>query len=245
MPLRLLLCVLFLPFAGCQLWPVSVYPRLQFPPGSPQTRVLMIGDSLTYYHDLPGLLQQLSVAENAPINIQQITTAYTSLAYHWSHGAADTIRNGHFDFVVLQEFSRKPVTDPEDSINDFAKFDGEIKKAGGRTIIFQNWTRAGHEKDDPDLLQTYSAVISQTGAALAPIGAAWKLCAAERPDIPLLADDRHPTQAGTYLAACVLYDAIYHKKSGNLPTSLQAPVLPLETLATLRSFADRAIASPP
>ncbi|HVT79463.1 MAG TPA: hypothetical protein VHM90_02305, partial [Phycisphaerae bacterium] len=66
----------------------------------------------------------------------------------------------------------------------------------------------------------------------------------QHPNIPLLLDDRHPTDAASYLAACVLYDVIYKKKSSDLPLTLPAPQLPQETRQLLRAIADQAVANP-
>ena len=230
--------------AACRLYEPPRYARLTFAPGAPQTRVLMIGDSLTYYNDLPGLLQQLSAREKSPIYIEQSTFPLVSLSFHWRMtGAVRRIGAGHFDYVVLQDFSRRPATSPEDSLQDFVRFNDEVARAGGRSIVFQNWTRAGLAEDYAALVATYARVVERTGARLAPIGAAWKICAIEHAEIPLLIDDRHPTDAGSYLAACVLYDVLYRKQSADLPMDLPGPDLARAIGQTLRGIADRAVAS--
>jgi hypothetical protein len=226
--------------AGCRLWETERYTRLTFPPGMRQTRVLMIGDSLTYYNDLPGLLQQMSALEQAPIYIEKITAPYRSLEAHWAAGAAaERVRQGHWDYVILQEFSRKPVTDPIGSRASIRKFAEAAARAGAKTILFENWTRAGHDDDYEAMQRTYRTAAEENGATLAPIGPAWNAARAQRPDIQLLLDDRHPTDAGTYLAAAVLYDTIYHKKSSALPASLLGPKLSADETKALRAFADQ------
>ncbi len=230
---------------GCRLYEPPRYDRLTFAPGAPQTRVLMIGDSLTYYNDLPGLLQQFSAAEKAPVYIEQITFPLASLKNHWKgNKAVERIRQGRFDYVILQDFSRKPVTDPQDCLLYFSKFDQEIKNSGAKTIVFQNWTRRDLEKDYPALVHTYGLIIDRTHAQFAPIGAAWKLCADRRSDIQLLLDDRHPTEAGSYLAACVLYRTLYHQPASALPAQLPGPKLPENVRMALRTIADRAATRP-
>jgi hypothetical protein len=229
-----------LSLAGCRLYEPPRYSRLQFSPGARQTRVLMIGDSLTYYNDLPGLLQQFSTGESAPIYIEQCTTPLASLSWHWDmDNSRERIRDGHFDYVILQDFSRKPVTDPEDSIRYFTLFDGEARSTGAKTIIFENWTRRDKESEFDALLKTYRRIEDQTHGTPAPIGTAWRQCAATRPDIKLLLDDRHPTDAGSYLTACVLYNVIYSKRSSDLPENLPGPHLSVEVLKTLRIIADQ------
>src|SRR4051812_11837996 len=91
---------------GCRLYEPPRYERLAIPAGAPAIRVLMIGDSLTYYNDMPGVLQQLSAREAKPIYIEPITTAGTSLWFHWNlDDSRNRIARGHFDFVILQDFS--------------------------------------------------------------------------------------------------------------------------------------------
>ena len=46
-------------------------------------RILMIGNSLTYSNDLPGLLEQTSAAEPTPLKVDAITFPLASLNFHW------------------------------------------------------------------------------------------------------------------------------------------------------------------
>jgi len=250
---RLYAAVLALPVLGmvlslasCRLYDPERYTRLTFAPGAPQTRVFMVGDSLTYYNDLPGLLQQLSAGESKPIYIESKTFPLRSLEVHLAvDDSVEKIRKGHFDYVILQDFSDKPANNSQASLDSFVKFDDEIKRGGGKTIIFENWT---HKKDVtadyPLMRATYQRIADQTNAQMAPIGTAWKNCLADHPDIKLYLDDRHPSDAGTYLTACVLYDLLYQKKSYALPQDLPGPHLSQSVLLTLRSVADRTVFQP-
>ena len=227
--------------SGCRLYEPPRYERLHLPAGSQTVRVLMIGDSLTYYNDLPGLLQQLSAREAKPIYIEQITTPASSLAFHWNvNGAPARIRNGHWDYVILQEYSRKPVTDPDAALESIRQFNDAVTRAGAKTILFENWPTRGHDDEYFTLHDFYEDAADQTGAIIAPIGTAWRNAS----DPTLLLDDRHPTDAGTYFSACVLYDVIYHKPSSALQMDLHGPDLPAETKKTLRRIADQTVIPP-
>jgi hypothetical protein len=244
----LALAGLLLTLGGCRLYEPPRYERLHFAPDAPATRVLMIGNSLTYYNDLPGLLQQMSIHESAPVYIEKITSPYASLKVHWAFGAArkrvaEGVDGKKWDVLVLQEFSRKPVTNPEETADYFRRFSDEAKRAGvGKVLLFENWTRRGKDDDYASLESTYRQIARETGATIAPIGAAWRALERQHPDIHLFLDDRHPTDAGTYLAAAVLYDIIYGKKSAALPQNLQGPKIPPSVEAVLRQTADDAVA---
>jgi hypothetical protein len=232
--------LLLLTLASCRLSEPERYARLTPNPNS--IRVLMVGDSLTYYNDMPGLLQQFTVHESSPIDVERRTFPLRSLATHLDHGAAERIKEGHFDYIVLQDFSRLPVTDPQTCIRSYQRYSDIARGSGAKIIVFENWTRAGMDDDYPKLQETYRIIEQQTGGIRAPIGAAFRNIKTTRPDIKLLLDDRHPTEAASYLAACVIYDVLYHKKSSDLPWDLQGPKLPSDVMTALRGAADKTVA---
>ena len=223
---------------GCQMWPAPIYPRLELPAGAARTRVLFVGNSLTYYNDLPGLLAQLSRNEPAPIEFDYETHPAWSLRRHWEWGSArKKIADGRWNYVVLQDFSTMPVDELEISIEYFRRFCELVTRSGGRAIVFENWPRKNRPNDAMTLAETYRTIQSQTGAAIAPVGQAWRRSRAAHPQIALMIDDRHPTPAGTYLAACVLYQAIYQKPATSLPTEIEGLRLDPPTATKLRETA--------
>jgi len=232
---------------GCRLYEPQRYTRLRFADDAPRTRVLFVGNSLTFYNDLPGLVQQLSVNEERPIEVMSITAPYVSLEWHWYKGRVQPLLRGNagggkWDYLVLQDFSRRPVTDPLMCEKYFERFAARARRTETTPLIFQNWTRSGRAKEYDVMLGTYKNVQQKTNAPLIPIGQAWQLCAQKHPDIKLYADDRHPTDEGTYLAACVIYGTIYGKSPTDLSTILAAPKISTEKIKILREVAAAVLA---
>lgn len=103
------------------------------------------------------------------------------------------------------------------------------------TVLFETW---GYENGDKQYCPTnptlcsyslmqdqisrsYGLMAQSTGALLAPVGEAWRIVRTTHPEINLYQDDRHPSMSGTYLAAAVLYMAIFKKDVlGASPLSL-------------------------
>ncbi|MEI6724678.1 MAG: hypothetical protein WCN81_00470 [Actinomycetes bacterium] len=179
-------------------------------PHVPAKRILFIGNSFTYYNG--GIDAQLKgLAPTATTGA--VTAGGATLQQHWNAGTAvGDIRSGHWDYVVLQEQSQTPVIAAQLFARYAGAFDTEIRAAGGKTVLLMTWQR-------PDSVQYkvttayLAAVYTQTGAAIgaavAPAGLAFATALRERPDLVLNNADGHPTPAGTYLAACVLYGTIY------------------------------------
>ena len=131
-----------------------------------------------------------------------------------------------------------PATDPKATLAHFQEFATLAHFSPAYAwIIFENWT-AGHSQDATIMTKTYAEAQTTTGATLAPIGSAWRKCQEMYPNIPLLQDDRHPTVAGTYLSALVLYRVLYAHPATGLPVSLKGLQLSPETAALLQHVAD-------
>lgn len=190
-------------------------------------RVLFIGNSLTYYNNLPHLLEQLAASSNVPRKLQTRLVGFggATLHSHWERGVAlKAIREGTWDYVVLQEQSslgavymvngtRWITPDPE-FFHQYARlFDEEIKRTGAKTLFFLTWAR----KDTPPreqaaLTYAYMKIAKELKAIVAPVGIAWQEARKGESELSLyLEDGSHPSSSGSYLAACVFYSLLYEK----------------------------------
>lgn len=71
-------------------------------------------------------------------------------------------------------------------------------------------------RDKPEMTgslgEQYTLAGNANDALVIPAGLAFAKALVKRPDIELYeADKRHPSLAGTYLAACTVYAALYRK----------------------------------
>ena len=190
-------------------------------------RVLFIGNSLTYYNNLPHLLEQLAASSNVPRKLETRLVGFggATLHSHWERGwALKAIREGPWDYVVLQEQSslgavymvngmRWIPPDPE-FFHQYARlFDEEIKRTGAKTIFFLTWAR----KDTPPreqaaLTYAYMKIARELRAIVAPVGIAWQETRKGESEFNLyFGDGSHPSSTGSYLAACVFYSLLYEK----------------------------------
>jgi hypothetical protein len=188
-------------------------------------RVLLVGNSYTKFNVMPRLLQRLSTAVPGARALQvdvQVHGGY-SLRSHWRAGlAVARIREGHYDFVVLQGHSLSAVDHP-DELDEYAqRFKQLGDETGARTVLYETWPR----KDGSRVYRTharvhsfaemaeavdgvYSGLASRLGIGLAPVGRAFVHVVGSEPQLELYrADASHPTPAGSFLVACVLYGAL-------------------------------------
>jgi hypothetical protein len=173
-------------------------------------RILFLGNSYTFYNDLPGQVEALSEGTAAPLEVHVAVQGGFTLEQHWRDARSrQRLGAGPWDFVVLQEQSRRPLVAPERMLRFARRLEGAASRQGGKTVLFMTWPRRSLPEDGPRLAETYREVGEGIGALVAPVGEVWERVRREHPEISLYDNDgSHPAPAGSYLAACVIYVAL-------------------------------------
>lgn len=168
-------------------------------------KVLFIGNSYTFYNDLPKLVADLAAARGVTIELERVTKGGATLEYHWDTGkAAKVIESGKFDYVVLQENSLRPLNDQPKMADSVRKFAEVVKRSGAKLVLYMTWSRKKTPETQAALSKAYQSLGKELGAVVVPVGRAWQSFRKEheRPEL-YTGDGSHPTLAGSYLAACV------------------------------------------
>ncbi len=181
------------------------------------TRILFIGNSYTFVN---GGVDKHLEGLAPPVKTARMAVGGYTLEKHWTDGnALRKIREGGWNYVVLQEQSQTPIFDQK-KFSDFArKFDEEIRRSGARTVLLMTWERpdsSNHGVTTANLAAAFTGLGAELGAKVAPAGLAFARALRGKPGLVLYSQDGHPTAEGTYLAACVLYGTIFeHGPVGN------------------------------
>jgi hypothetical protein len=173
--------------------------------------VLFIGNSFTQRNNLPGLIAQMAEANGEHLDHEMLSIGGASLRTHWNKGeATKRIESGTFDYVVLQEQSTLPIKNPTRMRENVLLFDTAIKEAGSKKALYMTWARAHAPQTQANITDAYTSIAKEIGGTLIPAGLAWPKVLAEPEHPPLHdKDGSHPTLAGSYLAACVAYEALF------------------------------------
>jgi len=214
-------------------------------PADKNLRVLFVGNSYCYYNDMPAMLRDLAKSrpKGVQIEVESITPGGVGMKQHFeSTGALEKIRAGGFTHVVLQGQSLEPISRPEEFQSFARKLATEAKTARAEVVFYQTWARRAGAKEygeswsggtpkkmQAGLSESYAKAAKGLGR-VARVGDAWSAARAEK-DAPELfdADGSHPSPAGSYLAACVLYETLSGKSCLELeqrPDSIAAEIAP-------------------
>ena len=117
-----------------------------------------------------------------------------------------------FDVVLMMDCSQCPIHPQLRSVfYEYAKKNSEIaRKNGARPAFFMSWAY----DDVPAMTELLATEYTNAGrinnALVVPAGLAFARSLKDRPEVVLtIADKRHPTLAGTYLAAATVLASLY------------------------------------
>ena len=174
-------------------------------------RILMLGNSFTFYNDMPSMLAEITGAE-----VVHHTRGGARLAEQLNPetqmGAKtlEALDSESWDYVILQEMSNGPITYRESFMNSVANLCGKARAAGATPILYATWAyqkncskleEMGLEYDvmAAQLSEAYHEAADRNDALIAEVGQRFYE-QAEMTDL-YAEDGQHPSEAGSRLAA--------------------------------------------
>ena len=226
-------------------------------------RVLFIGNSYTYYNDMPtAIFERLAASLGHETEVTSITKGGYQLYRHadpadecGARVAAALSGKEPYDFVILQEQSVRPAgenaADFYASVRDLA---ARIRQTGAKPVLYATW---GREPGSPTLEKhgwtseemtwrlaaAYEAIGRELQIPVAHVGLAFRDVLHSEVDIGLYNPDQsHPSYAGSYLAAATLLGRLLNVD----PTAATfTGELTADEAALLREAAKRALFETP
>ncbi|MEP7264571.1 MAG: T9SS type A sorting domain-containing protein [Bacteroidota bacterium] len=195
-------------------------------------RVLFLGNSYTYVNDLPATIANVAFSMSDSLIYDSYTPGGYSIGNHsLDPNSLAKIMTGNWDYVVLQGQSYEFVTTDPFTFSPAPyvhKLDSLIKvyNSCSETILYMTWARKNGDPGscpnypwlcnyhlmDSVIHLNYMLVADSNNAVVSPAGGVWNYIRQQFPNIELYqADESHPSEAGTYAAACCFYTTIFRK----------------------------------
>jgi len=207
------LCLCFGLFAFCEL------------SSQDTTRVLFIGNSYTYFWNLPQVTQALAHSQGYALITAQSTIGGANLGQHWhslrglrSH---ERLKEQPWDYVVLQDHSLRSIEYPDSLDHYISLWVDEIKSQGAQPLIYLTWARSYHPQKQSIISSAFNRLGEKLDVQVVAAGEAWHKAISLRPDLQLYdPDGSHPAPLGTYLTALAFYREITNQPVTGLPPRL-------------------------
>ena len=213
-------------------------------------RVLFIGNSLTFYNDLPQVVEKLSRTTGGarPVEAAMIARGGETFSGHTERrddeAPLKVIARGEWDFVVLQENGRLIARSTYDSFPFASRLVRAVREVDATPIFYMTWAYRDHPETHATIRTAYARLSSRLKIPVAPVGEAWRLARSTAPDLELFNPDGiHPSPQGSYLAAWVILSTIYRLADETplgAPEGAEAGIAP-EAANRLQSLARQAL----
>ena len=225
--------------------------------GAKPESILWVGNSFFYYnnsmHGHLGLLSA-SLGDKPALRGTSVTISGSGLDWHdmeslmrpnglgrYSFVGDNEIRfnpaGRQYDTVIMMDCSQCPIHPQlQQAFFDTVKKDAQIlRNHGARGVLFMSWAYKDKPEMTQQLAEQYTRAGNDNDLLVIPAGIAFAKAIARMPGLELYQPDkRHPTVAGTYLAANTVYATLTHKS----PVGAKYTAgLPPETAAMLQQAA--------
>lgn len=216
----------------------------------PTTTLLIVGNSRTFYNDMPSMLRRLANSRDSrsTIEVETATAPGASFQDHWSDSKTKRLLAAGWDEVILQGESRAQSSREQNEL--FQSYGEKLATIaqvnGGRPTLLANWPY------DPEHFRDYPAydrpqqlawvhhihyrLARDAQTKLLNLADLWETVRTDHPELKLTVDGNHPSLAGSYLYALAVYTFVTNEPVGRL--SYAPDGLAPADAATLRTEVD-------
>ena len=220
--------------------------------------ILFIGNSYTYFFDLPSLFADLCRQNGRDVRVDSVTAGgrelhecldETNSVLHptdsLANRIAELIDKVKYDVLILQEQSCLPYHNPSlfhvgaKGLSSIINADRTVMYAtwgradGSETLTHYGWTRQSMTKG---LYESYCQAAALVNGEVSPVGLCFAEIVDKHPEIDLYDPDKsHPSYTGTCVAALCHYKTVF----GEMPRDLSALKLDTKVAKKLSAAVER------
>jgi hypothetical protein len=198
-------------------------------------KILFVGNSLTYYNDLPSLVSQIAKEDGVEISYKTIALPNFSIDDHLAgESIPSAFSKDKFDFLIAQQ-GPSSLPEAQEMLKASAiKLSKICASHKTRLALYMVWPEMSRGFAREDVIVSYTNAAKASNALLCPAGVAWK----KAMSLPLYGPDGfHPGIHGSVLAALTIYASIAQKKDLNFLTKSKWPEISDEQLEIMKEAA--------
>ena len=108
-----------------------------------KVKLLMIGNSFTFYYNLPMTIEQFSKYKGLNWEVHQSTAGGASFKHHWNSekglNSVDKIKNNKYTHLIFQEYSNYPLV-AIDTTQKYLNLMHKIANHNSRKFLYATWS---------------------------------------------------------------------------------------------------------
>ena len=219
----------FLSITSPQRWflfaAMALLPFLGYSQQRDTLDVLFVGNSFTFYWNLPQVVGAMAASQGIPMRIRQSTAGGATWEQHWKGekglSTQAMVKEGKWDVVVLQNHSTGAIDQPVQFDDYGKKWIEAVRTSGAEPLLFLTWAYHSNPLQQKAITEGYTRLGAETGTDIAPVGPIWSEVRRLRPDLDMYSDDKHPSPEATYLIGLIFFKKLTGQKAASIPNRLQ------------------------
>lgn len=196
-------------------------------------KILFIGNSYTYFNDLPALFRKLAADNGHSVDVFSVTQggrkliAFQNPDDPYTEQLNALLAEHEFDIVFVQEYSTLPYLDYDTFYSGAAHIVETVRPHSKRIIFYATWGRKPgcpllaergwtHDSMTKGLADAYTRAAQALDAEVSYAGLKFQKILQTHPEIELYNEDgSHPSYAGSCLAAMTHYRTAFGSPVNN------------------------------
>ena len=174
-------------------------------------RILFIGNSHTFFHDMPRTFAE--IVEAATGEMPEVTMlAYSGRSLKWHSEEYFAMRfnlmYGGYDRCVIQQQAH-PFPGYEETAEGLSPIADICRESGTKPLLYMPWAEKRFPENQEKITAAFEKLGAEFGLPVAPVGLVWKEMLSSHPEVELFYEDgEHASPAGDYLIALVLAGSV-------------------------------------
>lgn len=187
-------------------------------------KVLFVGNSFTYYYNLPQVVSSMAATQKVIIETRQSTVGGSNLEQHWKSEKGTKTRylleHKKWDYVVFNNHSLSAINTPKSFLEYGKKFVDLVREKGAEPVFMMTWAYKSNPLMQTEITRMYKKLSKITKSDYVPCGLLFAKSRKNRPSLNLFDDDKHPSSNGTYLLGLAFYKYFTGKTTSKIPIRL-------------------------
>lgn len=167
-------------------------------------KVLFIGNSHTYFNDMPHLFARMCEAlTGEQTDVTMLAFSNRRLDWHCEEyfSVRFALLYGQYDYCVIQQFGH-PIPPIEETEPPLEKLVNLCERVGTKPVLYMTWAKRNEPENASLISDIYRTLAKRHHAILAPIAELFEALRTEHPEIDLYwFDGSHASPYGDYLIA--------------------------------------------
>ena len=175
-------------------------------------KILFLGNSHTYYNDLPALFKKICKECGKDVEVSML--AQPGVTYEWHLTQYTDLRfalvQGGYDYIIMQQAAHEPCPSKEETVRDAGKIIEMARAQGVKVIQTLPWARIDIPEEFEKMKDIYYTLCEKYDVKMNPVGHVFEEIVKSHPDIRLhWFDGAHAGPYGSYANALCTYATLF------------------------------------